>query len=328
MTLAKSRTLQFSDGSAIETPLLVPSFSSKGFPTLQKTFDVTKEYITDEILVSAYDVGRRLKSSFDFATALFLDSGGYEASKEIDMSDTYEADYRDTPWTLEEYQGVLDSWSSSVRTVFVSFDTPKNRVTTPKQIRRAKSLKPPRSPHALDFLIKPETKKSTRLDMKKVLPACKHFDDFQVIGVTEKEIGNGVLDRMYNIAALRSELNKHSPEKPIHVFGSLDTLTTILYFIAGADIFDGLTWLRYAFFNGDTIYRHSFGALTLPVSTNSDVAEARCWSNNYQYLQQMRLDMLKFLHDGRFDHFGRHAGVIQAASESLDAKLAGGKHGR
>jgi hypothetical protein len=306
----------------------VPSFSSKGFPTLQKTFDVTKEYISDEILVSAYDVGRALKPSFDFATAVFLDSGGYEASKELDMSDTLETEYRDRPWSINDYQDVITSWATLAPTVFVSYDTPNSRVPMAKQIKRAKSLKLTDKAHALDFLIKPETKKSTRLDMKKVLPVCKHFDEFQVIGVTEKEVGNGILDRMHNIALLRSELDKHSPDKPIHVFGSLDTLTTILYFIAGADIFDGLTWLRYAFLDGDTVYRHSFGALTLPVSTNSDVAEARCWSNNYQYLQQMRLDMLKFLHDGRFDHFGRHAEVIQAASESLVAKLAGGKHGR
>nr|WP_295468223.1 hypothetical protein [Mesorhizobium sp.] len=325
---AKSRELRFSDGTIMDTPLLVPSFSSKGFPSLQKTFDVTREYITDEILVSAYDVGRKLKPSFDFATAVFLDSGGYEASKELDMSDTYETEYQDTKWSIDDYQRVIDQWTAAVPTVFVSYDTPNNRVPIEKQIKRAKSLRLSGSVRALDFLVKPETKNATRLDMKNILAACKHFDDFQVIGVTEKEIGNGLLDRMLNIASLRTELNKHSPEKPIHVFGSLDTLTTFMYFIAGADIFDGLTWLRYAFLGGDTIYRHSFGALTLPVSTNSDIVEARCWSNNYQYLQQMRLDMLKFLNDGRFDHFGPHAEIIRAASESLDAKLAGGRNGR
>lgn len=313
----------------METPILLPSFSSKGFPKLQKVFDAAQEYISDEILVSAYDVGRKnLKRAFEFSTAIFLDSGGYEASKELDLSDTYESDYAATKWTLSDYQDVIKSWSTSVPTVFVTYDSPSDRTTLPKQIKRAKALAVSKGPSAKDFLIKPETKAGTRLDMKKILPACKHMDEFAVIGVTEKEIGNGLLDRMFNIAQLRLELDKHDPTRPIHVFGSLDTITTFMYFLAGADIFDGLTWLRYAFLDGDTVYRYSYGALKLPININSDVAEARCLSNNYQYMQQMRLDMLKFLNDQKFEHFGKHSSTILAAYESLSAKLSGGGHGR
>ncbi len=49
---------------------------------------------------------------------------------------------------------------------------------------------------------------------------------------------------MQNIAKLRKALDKAGLNIPLHVFGSLDTVTTPLYFLAGADIFDGLTWLR------------------------------------------------------------------------------------
>ena len=56
-------------------------------------------------------------------------------------------------------------------------------------------------------------------------------------------------------------------ETPIHVFGSLDTVTTPMYFLAGADIFDGLTWLRFAFHGGYTVYKHNYGALKFGVAT-------------------------------------------------------------
>lgn len=160
--------------------------------------------------------------------------------------------------------------------------------------------------------------------MKHIVPTVKDMHGFAAIGVTEKEIGNSVLDRMVNIARLRRGLDAHHQDMPLHIFGSLDTISTYLYFLAGADIFDGLTWLRYAFCDGDTIYRHSYGALKLPLDLNSDIVEGRCWSNNYQHMRTMRLNMLKFLKDGSFDHFGKHAALIKNAFDSMNASLEGG----
>ena len=193
-----------------------------------------------------------------------------------------------------------------------------------EQIERAKTLKLLNKNSSKELLIKPESKNAKRLHLKSIIPVVRDMAGFSVIGVTEKEIGNSVLDRMVNIASLRREIDRHFKDLPIHIFGSLDTLSTLLYFVAGADIFDGLTWLRYAFSDGDTIYRHNFGALTLPISTNSDIVEGRCWSHNYQYMQQMRLDMRKFAADGHFEHFGKHHALIKAAYESMAAELVGG----
>jgi hypothetical protein len=72
---------------------------------------------------------------------------------------------------------------------------------------------------------------------------------------------------MQNIAKLRNALTKAGIDIPIHVFGSLDSVTTPLYFLAGADVFDGLTWLRFAFHEGQTLYKQNYGALHLGVKT-------------------------------------------------------------
>ena len=54
--LAKRRALK-RDGQEIErTPLLVPSFSSKGFPEVNKTIKFCAELFDGATLVSAYDL--------------------------------------------------------------------------------------------------------------------------------------------------------------------------------------------------------------------------------------------------------------------------------
>jgi hypothetical protein len=321
---AKRRILKVGNAPSIKTPILLPSFSSKGFPNIANVLKAMEEYISDEILVSAYDLHfKELESGFDFASVIFLDSGGYEASKESELSETFDREHLARPWVPEMYAEVISKWSALSPTIFVSFDHPKNRCGIFEQVERAKALSlPPSGGHyAKSLLIKPETVDSKRVHLAKVVPAISKMTDFAVIGVTEKEIGNSMLDRMINVARLRQELNRHHPDIPIHVFGSLDTISTYLYFLAGADIFDGLTWLRYAFSDGDTIYRHSFGTMTLPLNTNSDIVEGRCWTNNYQYMQQMRLNMMKYLADGAFEHFGKHHAHIKNAFDTMKAAI-------
>ena len=54
--LAKRRIIRLGNFTELKTPILLPSFSSKGFPKVQKIIKACEEYITDEILVSAYDI--------------------------------------------------------------------------------------------------------------------------------------------------------------------------------------------------------------------------------------------------------------------------------
>jgi hypothetical protein len=322
--LAKRRIIRLGNFTKLKTPILLPSFSSKGFPKVQKIIKACEEYITDEILVSAYDISHGILSEdFEFASAIFLDSGGYEASRDADLSEIYEGDHVAKEWSPERYAEVVKNWTSASPTVFVSFDHPKFRTDTKEQIERARHLVLPPGEHARSFLLKPESEDAIRLHLDRITPHLARLKDFAIVGVTEKEIGNSSLNRMMNVARLRKALDRHHPEMPIHVFGSLDTISTYLFFLAGADIFDGLTWLRYAFSEGDTIYRHSYGALRLPISVNSDVVEGRCWSNNYQYMQQMRLNMMKHSNDRNFEHFGKHHELIKSAYQEMCAELAG-----
>ena len=161
---AKKRVVRLGNATELKTPLLLPSFSSKGFPKIQKILKACEEYIADEILVSAYDISHKmLLPEFDFASAIFLDSGGYEASRDADLSEIYEGDHVAKDWSPEKYAELIRNWSILSPTVFVSFDHPKYRTDTKNQIERARKLVLPSGEHARSLLLKPESEDAIRL---------------------------------------------------------------------------------------------------------------------------------------------------------------------
>ncbi len=106
-----------------ETPLLLPSFSSKGFPQVRQIMNLMAEFITSPILISSYDVHYRLiPRKITFPQFLFLDSGGYEARIEHDLSETYGKLHKPGPWNQQLHERVLRNWSSKWPTIAVSFD--------------------------------------------------------------------------------------------------------------------------------------------------------------------------------------------------------------
>lgn len=322
--LAQRRALKLNGKEIERTPLLVPSFSSKGFPDVSKIISYSSEIIEGPTLISAYDLHYdKISPPFDFASLLFLDSGGYEASKDAELSDFGERDHVPKEWTSEMHEAQLAKWKPSVPSVIICYDHPKSRLPLKDQITRARAMAPGRVELMREILLKPETEAQTLLQLDNIIAALHGLAEFDIIGVTEKEIGNSILARMQNIARLRNALHKAGIEIPIHVFGSLDTVTTPLYFLAGADVFDGLTWLRFAFHDGQTLYKQNYGALHLGVKTRAHVIDGRCWNNNYYYINKLELQMRRFLNEGDFNSFKFHAEHFRAALESVKEAVGG-----
>ncbi len=315
--LAKRRSLKLNGVEVERTPLLVPSFSSKGFPDVHKIIASCSELIEGVTLVSAYDLHyEKIKPPFSFPSLIFLDSGGYEASKDNELSDLGDKDHHPKEWTQDMHESVLKKWQPTVPSVLISYDHPKSRLKFVDQIERARAMAPGRTEFLRELLLKPETDTQIRLHVDDLIKHVHRLADFDIIGVTEKEIGNSLVERMKNIAKLRRALTNAGIDVPIHVFGSLDTISTPMYFLAGADIFDGLTWLRFAFHKGLTIYKHNFGALQLGVATKADMVDARCWHENYYYMTELQLEMRRFLTTQDFNSFNYHGDMFKTALQS------------
>jgi hypothetical protein len=289
---------------AIQTPMLVPSFSSKGFylpsgaSEIGKILKTSTEFLTSTFLISAYDIAKgHIPKPEDMVSKpeiMILDSGGYEISGDNDLSVIYRTPNPDEEWKRSDLEKVLDAWPIEQPAIFVSYDNPKDPKPFLAQVAEARDLFKGRSAQLHSFLMKPHAKNVTVDEVLK--DAVAHIDElgsFDIIGLTEKDLGSSMQDRIRRIAKLRRAMDEENIRAPIHIFGALDPLSSCVYFLAGAEIFDGLTWLRYAYDEDKCVYLHNHGALEFGMHIRDHDIKARTWSANYYYLtgleQRMRL---------------------------------------
>lgn len=321
MLLADRRAITFNGRDVLKTPLLVPSFSSKGFPEINGILQFSEEFLTDTLLVSAYDVHYKyVPNAIGFVPVVFLDSGGYECSKDVEFSDLGVMPHSPKEWNAEMHKAVIDGWDSGVQTVVISYDHPHHRFPIEEQIGHASSLFKGRQV-IRELLIKPETTKQKYVQIESVLKNIHKLTEFEVIGFTEKELGQSILKRMVNIGRIRIALQQANLPIPIHIFGSLDTITTPLYFLAGADIFDGLTWLRLAYRNGYTMYMHNCAIYEYGPQIHDEFLKARIVTGNYYVLQELQLGMNRYLNAREFKEFPHHSDLFERVFQDLIAGL-------
>ena len=322
--LARRMTLDL-DGMEIgETPMLVPSFSSRANIDVRNTIEATKGLIRGPILVSCYDVKYIERfPALKFPSIVFLDSGGYECAKdeEFAVSGLYKPQSRE--WSRSIHREVVENYPKHPPTVVVSYDHPLERERIEKQIKNAKNLFRGMDGVLREILVKPRSKKSTKIDIRDVVSSIRELCRFDIVGFTEKELGNSLLDRMTSIARIRLAMKDSNLEVPLHIFGSLDPVTTPLYFLSGADIFDGLSWIRFVFHEGDTFYMDSYG----PKSEGVHMTQRQIWATtlvkNHNYLLNLEKNLRKFQSNGDFRLLGPNQEFFKEAYSDLGNRLGG-----
>jgi len=131
---------------------------------------------------------------------------------------------------------------------------------------------------------------------------------------------------MANIAIIRLKVSANGLNQPIHIFGSLDPISTPLYFLSGADLFDGLTWLRYAYKDGLAIYQQNYCATDLGIRVKTPQMNTHVNQKNFLYLTELQTEMELYLETGDFDNFKHHGDLFRTADKELRNCL-GGKNG-
>ena len=327
--LARSTKLNHPLGITVETPLLIPSFSSKGFGTNQENeseikniFTFASEYLADTMLVSAYDLYyEHLPAIHSSITELtIIDSGGYEIADLHDLSSVYSYPVHPQDWTEDKLRTILDAWPEHVPAIFVSFDRPDLRRSIYEQIEAARSLFTNYRGQLHTLLIKPETKDQNYIQVRNIIASVDQMKDFDIIGITEKELGNSVLNRMTNIAKIRFAMDDADLRAPIHIYGSLDPITSVLYYLSGAELFDGLTWLRYGYADGLACYQHNYGIREIAIDRTDDFIKAKTIQDNLGYLLELSHQMRKFLLDGDFNKFEHNASILRESFDLLRTK--------
>ncbi len=117
--------------------------------------------------------------------------------------------------------------------------------------------------------------------------------DIDIVGLTEKDIGFPWFITASYIHQLRITLDDVLGRYvPIHVFGCFDPQTIAYLFFAGADIFDGLAWMRYYFHNGHAFYSREFEYKAPPEQLLKPWDAAKnLLRHNVEELERLRTDL-------------------------------------
>lgn len=306
---ARKTKLNLPDGSFIETPILLPAFSSRGFPDIKDIVKGVREVMVGPALISAYDIHYNYKriGNFSFLKPLiFIDSGGYECLSNNGIIEHSKNRFKLYKWSTKLYNQAIRKFLNRNRIpkAIVSYD---RTMKLSSQIKLAnssfKSFVKEGQEFLKEILLKPESKKQRYLNMNEVIANIRKLGDFDIIGMTEKELGNCLLDRMENLSKIREALTDNNMNQLLHVFGSLDTIVTPLYFFCGADIFDGLTWLRYSYLKGLTIYQPNNWIEKFSVDIDDYYLRLTTFIGNYHYIKEMELQMKSFVKNKNFSVF-------------------------
>ena len=286
--------------------------------------------IEESLLISAYDINHGLLEDVDaFATGfknsryaqprvLVVDSGWYEKNGSPPGS-PFAVD-ADEPrlWEEADYASVIDGLDKEVRPIVVSWD---HIGSYEDQIQRAQSFFGERDHLASALLLKPPPRSRFHRFDKLSGEHVANLRAFDIIGVTERELGESILDRLVNISKLRQLLNSNGVSQPIHVFGGLDPLATPLYFAAGAEVFDGLGWLRYAYREGVAMHWTAGTLLDKQIKKRSAQAQYSVSLQNLDEISLLSEDMRRFVHKkGDWEVF-RRGESLKPIFESLQERL-------
>lgn len=327
--------------------MLVPSVSSKGFPVDRDGHPESNVLVVlaldglgETLLVSAYDLhvgtltgareflaGTPTGSVMERPRLLVVDSGGYETGPGWENGHADREDRGTLPYDRAAYEGVLDRLPDERAVLAVSYDGPDVPPGTyAEQVARARRLFGRRTHLASDILLKPE--RGRWHDPRLLTAAAPDLAAFDVIGFTEKELGDSLLDRLCTLAELRHVLDDAAVTAPVHLFGALDPLLTPLYFAAGAEIFDGLSWLKYVYRDGLAVHPDAGSLLRDEQDDGHRLRDGKRVMLNLGQLTDLRRRMERHAKTGSttFEEFGAHAHILADTYGSMIARLTtGGK---
>lgn len=349
--LARSRQLTLSNDLEISTPLLIPGLSSRALgpmpfqgspgsdPEMTTCSIVHSESlvhgIDESLLVSAYDIHHGLlvesaafssgfeQSRYSQPRVLMVDSGWYEKNGAPPAGQFAGDLKKPLPWEETDYELTIDGFDRALRPIVVSWD---HAGTYDEQISHAQAFFGARTTVASTLLLKPPSGLRFHRLEKLSDEDVARLRAFDIIGVTDREIGESVLDRLVAIAQLRQKLNSVQVSSPVHVFGGLDPLHTPLYFAAGAEVFDGIGWVRYAYREGIAMNRDAAALLDRQITKRWMQTLNSVSLDNLDQLRRLKDDLRRFAHKGDWSVLCRGS-QLKPIFESLQERMeaAGGR---
>ena len=293
----------------VHTPLIVPSFSSRGFPELSHIWEEFRHKLYGVCLVSAFDIagGRIPADAANMVNVIVLDSGVSETKGVSVVSGDKLTHSSPARWTRKHYHEAVGSISEGGNVILVNFDQ-VGRLED--QIESASEDFSHASHTVSDFLVKPP-EQTALVNVPRLSRHREALSQFSIIGITALEAGNSFLRRCSSLVMLRNLLNEAGLDTPIHVFGAISPYEVLAYFFCGADIFDGLNWLRLAF------RRHA--SMPIAESATEDMKwkltdldlRVEEWTRNLRLLYRLQESLQRYATNGDIDSLTKDFPIAQ-----------------
>jgi queuine/archaeosine tRNA-ribosyltransferase len=250
MSVVAARTLATNVG-LVDLPLFMPSVSSvKSDLRPAEVVEILVSAGSPAMLYSAYDYDHatdedrgRIESAVHQATnrgdVVFMDSGRYESYW-----------LRDKTWTEGRYRGTLPTASQGY---CFMYDVPQETRDATLIAGAVVGQTVADQGFAKSAVIVPIVHGPPDVLPEAVARVAKSLAP-QVIAVAERELGDGLLNRASTVREIRNNLDEASPQTALHLLGTGNPLSILVYASMGADTFDGLEWCQ-------TVVDHRSGRL-------------------------------------------------------------------
>ena len=227
-------------GKRVKIPIYFPSISTvkTGKTKAIDYFRILKA-LSPHFLVSAYDIynssdkdqfiAELKENKKNNETLIILDSGNYEKYW-----------LKDQTWNRSKFNSIVNE---NICEQAFCYDK-----LNPGKIERdsewlLKSISNSQKHSSASSIIPIVHSKEPRMFPDIIVSLFKKLN-FLTIAIPERELGDGVINRTENISIIRKTLNKLGTYIYLHVLGTGNPLTLLLFSMAGADSFDGLEWCQ------------------------------------------------------------------------------------
>lgn len=227
-------------GKTFQTPLFIPAISSiKANWTILEYLNLLENVGYPAFLVSAYDYCRLNKNNrrnfegilSEYSkkqTLFFLDNGNYEAYW-----------YKDQKWTLNGLKTALDATCPDF---CFSFDVFWERgMKVEKHIKEtvtsiAKTAGVQRTGSTIALLhANPDL-------FPRMIQKIVDSINPEIVAIPERELGSSVFERAQTIKNIRNRLDKTDKPILLHILGTGNPRSILIYTLCGADMYDALDW--------------------------------------------------------------------------------------
>jgi len=193
-----------------------------------------------QVLVSAYDLQCQpnktrekfnaiLQRIYNKGRLILVDSGNYESYWKTDRR-----------WKFKDYINALES---NVHHLAFSFDEqspPKSSLMNIQLIEQRVTQALKALPRAAIVPIIHDHRRRLPQVAEGVVKRLQPI----LLAIPERALGDGIIERTRTLVRIRQRLNKLDEYIPIHLLGTGNPLSILLYTAYGADTFDGLDWCQ------------------------------------------------------------------------------------